>query len=130
MKRLFAILSLILILIGICIFEELFLKGFVNNFTAKAESLSTLIQQSENTKTNANITNSYNTLKNDWHNAKITLCFFTNYEKIKSMDESFIKLESALNNNDKNLANENIAIICNYEQFLNYMMGFNLNNLF
>lgn len=130
MKRLFAILSLVLILISICIFEELFLKNFVNNFTVKAEALSTLIEQTENTKEDENINNSYNTLKNDWHNAKTTLCFFTNYEKIKSMDESFLKLDSALKNNDKNLANENISIICNYEQFLHYMMGFNLNNLF
>lgn len=130
MKKLIAISALIFLLAGICTFEELFLNNFVHSFTAKADNLSNLISTSTNINENETIKNSYSSLKNDWNNAKITLCFFTNYEKIKTMDESFIKLESSINNNDTNLANENISLICNYDQFFNYMLGFNLNNLF
>ena len=130
MKRFFAVLILILILISVCTFEEIFLQTFVKSFTFKAETLSALISNKTELKENKEINNSYITLKQDWNNAKTTLCFFTNYEKIKSMDESLIKLESAIKNNDKNLANENISLICNYDQFFNYMLGFNLNNLF
>ncbi len=130
MKRLIAMIILFLILVSICAFEEIFLSSFVSNFTAKAQTLSTLIEENENLESNSQIKNTFSSLKNSWHNAKTTFCFFTNYEKIKSMDESFIKLEASINNNDKNLANENVAMICNYEQFFNYMMGFNINNLF
>ena len=129
MKRLFAILSLIIVLIAICTFEEVFLDKFIPQFTSEANSLSTLIKGTENLN-NEEINTNYKKLNNNWNNAKIIMCFFTNYEKIKSLDESFIKLNSAIKNNDKNLANENISIICNYEKFLNYMMGFNFNNLF
>lgn len=129
MKRFFAIIFLVLILIAVCTYEEIFLNNFVSGFTTKAQALSTLIEQNENINTN-NISNSLTELKNNWQITKRTLCFFTNYEKIKSMDESFIKLEAGINNNNKDLANENIAVICNYNQFFYYMMGFNLNNLF
>ena len=42
---------------------------------------------------------------------------YTQYEKIKGLDESFIKLKTAIKNNDKALAMENIAIIKNTDKF-------------
>ena len=130
MKRFIAIIVLLIIIVGICTFEEFFLHNFVKPFTTQANALSKQIEDNENITSNKEIITNYTALKNNWQKAKTTLCFFTNYEKIKSMDESFIKLESGIKNNDKDLANENISLICNYDKFLTYMMGFNINNLF
>lgn len=130
MKRLISILILLIIIIGIAIAEELFIHNFITNLTTKAEVVSVEIENSKENLKNENITKTYNDLKDFWKKSKIGLCYFTNYEKIKTVDESFVKLSTALKNNDLSLATENIAVIKEYGDFFHYMMGFNLNNLF
>ena len=130
MKRLISILILLIIIIGIAIAEELFIHNFITNLTTKAEVVSVEIENSKENLKNENITKTYTDLKDFWKKSKIGLCYFTNYEKIKTVDESFVKLSTALKNNDLSLATENIAVIKEYGDFFHYMMGFNLNNLF
>ena len=130
MKRLISILILLIIIIGIAIVEELFIHNFITNLTTKAEVVSVEIENSKENLKNENITKTYTDLKDFWKKSKIGLCYFTNYEKIKTVDESFVKLSTALKNNDLSLATENIAVIKEYGDFFHYMMGFNLNNLF
>lgn len=130
MKRLISILILLIIIIGIAITEELFIHNFITNLTTKAEIVSVKIENNKENLNNENLTKTYNELKEFWEKSKIGLCYFTNYEKIKTVDESFVKLSTALKNNDLSLATENIAVIKEYGDFFHYMMGFNLNNLF
>ena len=130
MKRLISILVLIIIIIGIATTEELFIHNFITTLTTKAEVVSVEIEKNKDNLNNENISKVYNDLKNFWTKSKVGLCYFTNYEKIKTVDESFVKLSTALKNNDLSLATENIAVIKEYGDFFHYMMGFNLNNLF
>ena len=130
MKRLISILILLIIIIGIAIAEELFIHNFITNLTTKAEIVSVKIENNKENLNNENLTKTYGELKEFWKKSKIGLCYFTNYEKIKTVDESFVRLSTALKNNDLSLATENIAVIKEYGDFFHYMMGFNLNNLF
>lgn len=130
MKRFLSILILIIVLSGISILEEVFLHNFITNLTNKAEVVSIAIENSKDNVSNDEILKNFYDLKDFWHKSKNRLCYFTNYEKIKTVDESFVKLSTAIKNNDLSLATENIAVIKEYGDFFHYMMGFNLNNLF
>jgi len=130
MKKLISVLILIAFLITVAIYEEVFLNNFKNNMKVYSNELSILISNNEDNLNKEEIKKSFNNLEIYWDKAKNTLCFFTNYEKIRTMDESFIKLSEAIEKNDKALAFENSAIIKDCSEFFNYMLGFNINSLF
>lgn len=130
MKRFLAILFLVFVLIGFSVFEEFYNKTFLKTLNAKAEQVSVVINKNENNLNVNEVNDKYNVLKDFWQKSKNTLCYFTNYEKIKSIDESFVKLETAIKHNDISLAAENIAVIKEYSEFFKYIMGFSLSNLF
>ena len=130
MKKLFAILLLFLVLVAICTFEEVYFHSFISTFTQKSTVLSESIKANEDNLNIAETKNNYDDLKKYWDDSKKKICYLANYEKIKSMDESFIKVNIALESNDKSLAYENVAIIENCKGFFNYIIGFNINNLF
>lgn len=130
MKRLIAILSILFFLIGVCVLEEIFIHHFINDFNTKTASVCEVIKENESNLNVEKVKANFDKLEDYWQNAKTKLCYLTNYEKIKNMDESFVRLEAALEDNDKALAIENIAVIKSYTESLHYIMGFNLNNLF
>lgn len=130
MKRFLAILFLVFVLIGFSVFEEFYNKTFLKTLNTKAEQVSVVINKNENNLNVNEVNDKYNVLKDFWQKSKNTLCYFTNYEKIKSIDESFVKLETAIKHNDISLAAENIAVIKEYSEFFKYIMGFSLSNLF
>ena len=130
MKRTFSILILIVILFSVATFEEIYIKQFISSLKIKAENVSIAINKNEENINNKEVEKAFNELKNFWSKSKNILCYFTNYEKIKSIDESFVKLTTSIKHNDMSVANENIAVIKDYGQIFNYLMGFNLNTLF
>ncbi|NCB48687.1 MAG: DUF4363 family protein [Clostridia bacterium] len=130
MKRFFAILFIIIILSGISIAEEILLQNAVENVATQSSAILSLIDENEVDINTEEILTSVDNFKNFWNKEERKICYFTSYDKIKSMDESIVKLRYAIKNNDRSLAIENVANIQSYNQFLHYIMGFNLNNLF
>jgi len=130
MKRFIAIICLLLILITVACTEEIFLHNFISQLSIKSEQVSVLVKENEDNLNVTKLKTSYKELSDFWEKSKTFLCYFTNYEKIRAMDEGFTKLETAITNNDSSLAIENIALIKGYNKVFHYIMGFNINNLF
>ncbi len=129
MKRFIAIIVICAFLIGIAVFEELYAKNFINTLTQKAENIEASINLNKENIDNEKVNNSYNDLKAYWDKSKKVLCYFTNYEKIKNIDESIVKIDIAIEYNEISLAIENITVIKEYEQIFKNIIGFNINNL-
>ena len=130
MKRTFAILFILLIIVAICVAEELVLKDVNIKLNAYSSTLyDDLITNKENINKES-VKNKFSTLRKFWDNEKNKLCYLTNYDKIKSMDESVSRLKYSIDNNDFSLAIDSISIVRSYSDFLHYFMGFNINNLF
>lgn len=130
MKKLIAILSILVVLISLCTLEEVFIHNFTKDFNTKTLAVSQTIKENEENLNTDSVKNKFDDLNEYWQGAKKKLCYLTNYEKIKNMDESFVRLDAAINDNDKALAIENISVIQSYTEALHYIMGFNINNLF
>lgn len=130
MKRLVAILVLIALLCGVCVVEEIFLKETEENLTKYSTKLYSSIElNSENLNIDV-VKTDLKALEEFWEKEKSKLSFFTNYDKIKTMDESLVKLKTAIVHNDKALAFENISLINAFPTFLKFFAGFNISNLF
>ncbi len=130
MRRLIAVLFLLAILIAVATLEQVYVNHFLYNLDTKSQQVSAAIELDDKNLEREDVKNSFNDLNKFWEDAKTKLCYFTNYEKVKSVDESFVKLSTAIENNDSSLAIENIAVIKEYSKFFTYFMGFNINNLF
>ena len=130
MKRNIYVLILIAILVGVCILEELLLKSTYTTLQGYSNELTVLFPQNKEELNAKQVVSKFDETKAYWDNQKKYITYFTNYDKIRTIDESFIKLEEALDDNDKSLALENLSIIKASAESLQYFMGFNVNNLF
>ena len=130
MKRNIYVLFLIAILVSVCVMEEILLKSTHTALQGYSNELTTLFAQHKENLNFDVVINKFDETKSFWDSQKKYITYFTNYDKIRTIDESFIKLEEAIDNNDKSLALENLSIIKSSADSLQYFMGFNINNLF
>lgn len=130
MKRNIYVLLLIILLTAVCILEELLLKSTHTALQNYSNELTILFAQHKENLNSSSVISKFDETKAFWDNQKKYITYFTNYDKIRTIDESFIKLEEALDDNDKSLALENLSIIKLSADSLQYFMGFNINNLF
>ena len=130
MKRNLIIVLIVLIIVAVCAIEEIVLSNINANLAHYTEELSTSITENSDNLSTFEVEEKYKDLSSFWKDAKRKLCYLTNYEKIRIMDESIIKLGASIENNDESLTIENLAIVETFSEFTYYFMGFNINNLF
>ena len=130
MKRNFVVIFIFLVLVGIGLFEEFLVKDTVENLGALTTNLSVSVAEHEGDLNSEEVMDKMGKLHSYWDRTKNKICFFANFDKIKFMDESLIKLEGGLKENDKSLITENLSIVASFPKLINYVMGFNINNLF
>lgn len=130
MKRNFIIVLIVLLIVAVCAIEEIVLSNINSNLAHYTEELSTSITENSDNLSTFEVGEKYKNLSSFWKDAKRKLCYLTNYEKIRIMDESIIKLGASIENNDESLTIENLAIVETFSEFTYYFMGFNINNLF
>ncbi len=130
MKRTISVIAIIVVIALICVLEELAVAKVSSGLNEESK---TLYAQFLSNKSDINVDNvkqQYDKLDNFWEIEKHKLCYLTNYDKIRNVDESIARLKYAIENNDYSLAIDNISIIMSYGDFLHFFMGFNINNLF
>lgn len=130
MKRNIYVILLILVLVAVCVLEEILLQSTCATLQGYSNELTVLFSQHKDELNSNAVTSKFEQTKLYWDKQKRLITYFTNYDKIRSIDESFVKLEEALDENDKSLALENLSIIKSTADSLHYFMGFNINNLF
>ena len=130
MKRNFVVIFIFLVLVGIGLCEEILVKDTVENLGTLTTNLSVSVAEHEGDLNSKEVMDKMGKLHSYWDRTKNKICFFANFDKIKFMDESLIKLEGGLKENDKSLITENLSIVASFPKLINYVMGFNINNLF
>lgn len=130
MKRNIAIIFIILVLAAACILEENLLYNTTKQMSTLTQNLRASLENSGENLSSEEVKSSFNELQNFWRDARGKICYFSNYDKIKSIDESIVRLSAGLENDEKSLVIENVASLEGYNEMLHYTMGFNINNLF
>ena len=129
MKRLIGIIIITIILIGGGITEEIYINKTITKLEFFATNLEEKINKNKDDINTEDINTSFNELDNFWKQTESVFCYLTNFEKVRSLDESVVKLKTAIFYNDFSVATENLALIKNYAKVLHYTLGVSLNNI-
>ena len=129
MKRLIGIIIITIILIGGGITEEIYINKTITKLEFFATNLEEKINKNKDDINTEDINASFNELDNFWKQTESVFCYLINFEKVRSLDESVVKLKTAIFYNDFSVATENLALIKNYAKVLHYTLGVSLNNI-
>ena len=129
MKKLITILALAAFIIGIGVFEELFLNNTTDKLYTYTDELHMSIEQDEEHIDSAKNKELYKRLKDFWMDAEKTLCLLVNYENIKCITEAIAKLEISIDENDLSVTHENINALKYYSKIMDNVYGFSIQNL-
>ena len=130
MKRNFAIVVLAIVLFAVATIEETWVHNFCAQMATFSHNLEIVVTQNQNGLDRNEVEVEYEKLNSFWQNEKIKMCYFTNYDKIRVMDESMIKLGIGIKQNDHALVAENLGLVLQFGNMVHFSNGFNLNNLF
>ena len=130
MKRNIIIVIIFLILLSVSVYEEALIGYTKDNLGSNLTVLTTRIDENKDNINQDEIMDSFNNLDNFWDKQKVKLCFFTNYDKIRFVDESLLKIHDGIRANNIEIVEENISTLKSFNEFISYIMGFNINNLF
>lgn len=130
MKRTIIIFLMIALLACVSIYEEMLVNQTTNNLSFYTEELSISINDNNADINKEIVLDKYTSLDDFWEQQKIKLCMFTNYDKIRFVDESLQKIHDGIVKSDVDLVKENISSIRSFNEYASYILGFNINNLF
>lgn len=111
MKRGFLIISMFLILIGLCIAEDIYLKSNLELLNQKAQELFLIVDQNEDVNTEE-VTNKIIDLKEYWNKTESYFCLVVNHINMEEAGEQISKIESLsyLNKKEELIVEINLLI--------------------
>ena len=130
MKRTIIIFVIIALLGALSIYEEILVNNTLTQMSKYTNQLSVSVSINSDNIYNENVMSNFDNLDEFWEKQKVKLCMFTNYDKIRFVDESMQKIEDGIKKNNIDLVEENISSLRSFNEFVSYIMGFNINNLF
>lgn len=128
MKRFIGVIAIILILAGLCIGEEIFVRKTINRLHHTSYHIEELVKENKDNIDCDRIHEEFDYIDSYWDKAEQVLCYIVNFEKIKPINETLSKLNGAISENDYSLAIENIKTLQNYSENLKYIMGASITN--
>ncbi len=100
MKRGFVIISIFVLLLGLCIFEEIYLKNNLTTLYDKTNEIITLTETSENVNS-FEISNKISELKDFWDKTEGYFCLVVNHINMEEAGEQIAKIETLCSQNKK-----------------------------
>lgn len=128
MKRGFIIISLFLILIGLCIVEETFLKNNLNLLYEKSLSLANNVELSDNVN-NERILSEIDSLKTFWDKTEGYFCLVVNHINMEEAGEQINKIVTLANQNKKDELIVEINLLIYYAKSYEHIIVPNLQNI-
>lgn len=128
MKRFIGVIAIILILAGLCIDEEIFVRKTISRLHHTSYHIEELVKENKDNIDCDRIHEEFDYIDSYWDKAEQVLCYIVNFEKIKPINETLSKLNGAISENDYSLAIENIKTLQNYSENLKYIMGASITN--
>lgn len=121
------VIAALLITCGVC--EEVFVDRTISSLKQNSYQLEQLLDENKENIDCEPVKAVFNKLKIFWNKTEPKLGYIVNFEKIRPINESIVKLDGAIEENDFSVAMENVKTIENYSKTLNYIMGISVNNI-
>lgn len=129
MKRIIGILSIVVILIAICLTEELLVADALNKIKKDSDYLYSLSTNSDSVDTDE-ILELTEELQDFWKKREMVLCFFINYKDMSEMSNEIVKMVSYARNDIKEEYTTSLLLLIYYCDTFNHITGINIQNIF
>lgn len=124
-KRFWTIISLLVILLSIAIFEEVYTNNVTNDLKTKTNELYENIQSENLTLSSQNAED----LKNYWHNKEIIISMFVDYRDIEQIGKQISLIVSHLSNTDFELAKVECNLLLHMIETFDITISFDFQNI-
>ncbi len=129
MNRAIGMIIISVLLISLGVWQEIYIHDVINVLNTSTKQLEVVVDQYEDNINCDPVKKEFQKLQTFWSKKEPKLCYIVNFEKIKYINESLVKLEGAITQNDFSVALENVKTLQNYSSALHYIMGMNINNI-
>lgn len=129
MKRPIGIIIILLVLVGLCIGEEMLVGSTISHMQDVSNTLYSLSATAEFVNTEEIITTTDNLLEY-WKEKEATLCFFINYKDMSEMSNELVRMTSYAKDNIKEEYVASLRLLLYYCDTFDHITGFSLQNIF
>lgn len=128
MRRGFTIVFIFILLIGLCILEETYLKSNLQTLDNKSNELLTLVNKSENVNTEE-VEIKVEDLKNFWNKTEAIFCLVVNHINMEEAGEQISKIDSLYKQNKKEELIVEINLLIYYAKSYQHIIVPHIQNI-
>ena len=121
-------IAILLLLIGICVAEELVVSSSLQNIQSSCFEIEQLVEEEENLK-NMRVVLAVDNIEYDWTENENKMCYMVNHKNIQEIGQEIAKLKMYIEDDD--VANFNVSVneIKLYCHGYLHFMGANIHNV-
>lgn len=128
MKRGIIIISIFLILIGLCVWEDVYLSSNLKTLNNKATNLAQIVKESENVNDEI-VKNSINDLDQFWTKTENYFCLVVNHINMEEAGEQITKIKTLSNLNKKEELMVEIDLLIYFSQSYEHIIVPHIQNI-
>ncbi len=129
MKKFIAILFVVLVLVGLSVWEEITIDNYLNDIQTQSQELMDLTYGSKNIQTEEIILK-VNTLEETWVHHEEILCMFANHKDMRDLCTEIQRLKGNIEVNQYEDFTASLKIINHLSQDYHKIMGISFQNIF
>ena len=129
MKKFIAILFVVLVLIGLSVWEKITIDNYLNDIQTQSQELMDLTYGSKNIQTEEIILK-VNTLEETWVHHEEILCMFANHKDMRDLCTEIQRLKGNIEVNQYEDFTASLKIINHLSQDYHKIMGISFQNIF
>ena len=127
--RYFIIVFLTIILIGLVVAEQLFVRSTIDLMQQETENLKTELTSAENINSQ-NLIDKINYIDKTWTDKENILCLIVNHKDMEKVGEQIEKLKVLIPQNQKQQAEQEIELLIYYIDGYEHFVSISFQNLF
>ncbi len=128
MKRGFVIISIFLILIGLCVWEDVYLSSNLKSLNEKAKNLAEIVRNSENVNSEL-VTKEIKELDNFWTKTENLFCLVVNHINMEEAGEQISKIKTLSELNKKEELLVEIDLLIYFSQSYEHIIVPHIQNI-
>lgn len=129
MRKIINVSFIILVIIGICLAEQLLSSNYLNELSKKTDHIESLLYVTEDINLN-DIPYFTDELYTYWSEKENILCTFVNHKEIDDIGVEINRLKTALKLNDRDKYEESLNLINYYTKSYQHVIRVNFQNIF
>lgn len=129
MKKAINITIIILLLIGICVLEQVLADKYLAEVESRIDSIYTTFLSVDNIN-NTQLISQTNELEEYWTNKESILCNFVNHKDIEDIGVEINKMQTATKDNNKDQYYESLKLVKFYLKGYKHVIGISIQNIF